>query len=702
MSKYIAELFALTIVSASFMRDTILSLAIALTPFSMIIPTLATLIIACIFVITLSVYFKFNILPIWLYICSFYILQFLCIANNPTYLPLPVKILAFCVCLIVSWQVIAGCFEHRKTLYVYQFEIIDKLKIRILNVVILNIIHIWGTMLSGDYLNLLFILPYFLLLYYYFKMQKYSFGSKFTIILILLATLFACYFIGNNMNEYYYQAFNLSILLIFFVIRDNLEKKQMSLLLTVVLIICEFSIYSSLLKVFPKAFDNTLNIIGIIINISMFIIAIVNIKKIKIQNFNKLLSNLFGEYDESEIVLQISEEYNLAQKEVISGEGFVPASLSRAIEYSKIMGVATIDERIISAVSDLEKDEIPEVEKELHISGNENKFIRIFKLYWRIGVTIIVLLTWLSLFVAPFNTTLIKWLESKGNIGICLNTIQYSKIYSNSVVYYLNDENTRFNLLFPEYVAKEFSNKAIVYGVNGNLQMQKKALSASLLFNKDYNVLYSRYLLNDQLKNFHEALEDIDELLSMEKCTEVDSYNLRFNRSSFCVNCGNFDKAFEEAEFCFSYENSIENEAWLYACNIGIGKSQEAYHSLNDLLCENTNLPSWVYRMRGLALLTLIEKGDSQSIDIMKDDIIYAYDSEKTLNNILAYARLLLFENKYQEAFEAIQNAVDENPNDGRVYFWLSKYYELTSDLLNQQKMLEKARTLHYEGNGEY
>lgn len=670
-------------------------------PHHLLIPILSIIILIAITLVGLDYITKLTFLPATILYYLLLILSYLCVLNNPTYLPVSLRILPVAVCAMCSLFSINGIITRKGFYYVYQFELIDTIKAMLVVYYIVRIIDVIDCVSARGMEYAIFLLPYIPLFISCLKFQVERFNNKLLYCAVGFAILGCCIYDYIIYSNLFGNLADLSIVALMFFLRRQLHKRRTVFFMTAMVVVFNMSIYLEILKFFPKVLENVISVIGLIINIFILVLSFIKTKQMSIR---KVFSPLLGVYTKKNILCAIRRYYEL----MIKNDGFVQSALVNSIEYAENNSLANIENTIKEDIENRKNSENKEIFDVVTVRRRP-KLIEVIidiidftRLHWRIFLSVLFIGIELIFFYPNINSYFSSTFKDNGIICIALDSVNYANEYSMQIVPQLSDKDSIDTLeSYSEFSARLFKEQADEYKADKNTQLELQALSASLHFHVDYNVLYRRYLLYSALHYYEATISDIDALLSMEE-SEYKKGELLDSRSVFYMYYSHYNEALSDAELLYELTPSNENNAWIGACLIGIGNYNKAIGILNPLIAEDPNMPYWTYRMRGLAYLSLAENGQLQYLSNAESDILYAYNSEETSNNTLAYAKLCLYLGEKEKAFDAIQSVIECDPQNGRAYFWLSKYYEQNNDVINKSKALDTSRLLNYIGNEEY
>ncbi|MDR0917876.1 MAG: hypothetical protein LBM93_01290, partial [Oscillospiraceae bacterium] len=512
VSTFTAELLVLSIGAGLFFTYFFISLLFAFIPSSVAIAVLSSIIIICTITILFDICKKNIVTPLWCYCASFYILLYLCVVHNPVYLPWYMKAIVFGVLMLFSFQVIKGYFIHlrTKTLFVFQFELIDRIKIYLMTFYIIYIFNIVGNAFSNQKWHLLF-LPLFIPIFIgWHKIQNFGSKNKW-LIPSVFSIIGLCVYDFISEGNYFLHIFELTILILMFVVRNMCNVKQLSLLLLVVLTIFGFSIYSNLFLLLPEFLNTIVSIIGLTANIFTIIVCFIKFKQATLKKF---FSNIIGKYQKKEVVSSIDKEI----KDIINNDDLLTSSIMRAIEYCEKSQLAVINKETIDKIKDLNSEEEITINDDFNLSKSSDSFIlKIFKyikFHWPIELSIIIWISYFAFFMRPFNLLIISYFEDHGNVPVVFSTVSFAKDYSEELIHSLQYSDPFEYANFQEYAADKFSEKADVFESEGDFELQLQSLNASLFYNRNYEVLYDRLLLNNKLYNYQETVDDYENLIS--------------------------------------------------------------------------------------------------------------------------------------------------------------------------------------------
>ena len=104
----------------------------------------------------------------------------------------------------------------------------------------------------------------------------------------------------------------------------------------------------------------------------------------------------------------------------------------------------------------------------------------------------------------------------------------------------------------------------------------------------------------------------------------------------------------------------------------------------------------FAYRYRALGNMAI---GNIDEYQIFQD-IQHAIELSGNLNDYIALARYYIEYGYYNNAFDALQNALELHRHFGKTYFWLGYYYEQIGDQQKSSESYKLAKQYDYYGNG--
>ncbi len=690
----IVEMVIFWMISALFFREIMISL-LAAVPSGYIALVLSAIILLSMSLLVFDHICKMSILPRTIYCLSLFLLALLCIATEPTYLPQWVKGIAVLVCLLSSIRVIQGIWTQRRWHFVYQFELIGKVKMQL---VVLQLVILLDVVNAAGYNPVYYLvaLPVLLMIILALKFDSRKMPAKLLGLLYTAALLSICTFTYMEWANFFaYFSFLLPLPICFYLFK-HLYKRKTVFLLSLIVAYNELFIYLRIFNFLSDTIGRAVSLIGLGLNI----IAVVAIfVKVKQKAVRQLLSPFIGVYTLQNIIEQVIGYAD--QKE--SADELFGSSVVQSMEYA---GLKEIDGKTFDDIKD-------------RAVQSDNMFTTIYlrklpkffdwlrslfwfvRTHWRAPVAVIILVMYLPINYAGIHGALSRFLAERGKISTVLETAYYAHDY---MVFELDKLSDGVDISgiesFSHYIARVFENRADEYFDAGKTELQIKALSLSLRFEYDYTALLSRLRAHDAANNYLKTIEDIDALLLFEEGREDREYWLDY-KCTLGLYYGYVGPALADAEVLCAEYPSVENDALVGACMIGTGNIDEAVQILNSCIDKQADLPYWVYRMRGIAYLALTENGED-CIEKAKTDIQFAYNGDSSRNNSLAYARLCIYLGDSSLALSLIEEVIQAEEDYARAYYWLSQYYSSMGDKENERVALNRSRDLQYVGNGEY
>ncbi|MDR0898466.1 MAG: hypothetical protein LBN04_11510 [Oscillospiraceae bacterium] len=691
----IVEIIAFYIISALFLRDLTIALLAAI-PSSYLTLVLSAIILLSIILVVINNMYNLSLLPPVIYYLSFYFLIVFCVVFKPTYLPQWVKIIAVLACITSSVQVLQGIWTQKRWHYVYQFELIDKVKMQL---IILSMVLLVDIIDSASFnpIYFWFVIAVIILGLLGFGFDRKKVTIKFFCFLYVVAVISMCIYHHLIWENFFRFLSNMLTLPVAYYLHKNLCKRKAVFLLTVIVAYNELFIYIQLFNFLPDNINMAISIIGLGLNIIAGLAVFIQIRR---KSDRELLSKFVGIYTPELMIEQVVSYIDNKEK----SDDLFGSSIIKAVEYAgqnvfddkltyRIREKVLLSDNIFTSVT------VKELPKILGWLRHQFWFI---KLHWRAFVSILIIVVYLPATYPGIHNFLTRFLSDKGKVSAVFQTVYYAQNYSIQKLNEIsNGDDISNGESFSHYIARIYENKADEYMVDEEIGLQIQALSLSLYFEYDYDTLYKRFRAFDYTDNYYEAAKDISSLLLFEE-SKSDREYLLLKRSSLSLLNGYYEAALIDAQILGTEYSSVKNEAWIGACLIGYGDLNEGIGILNECLEKDENLPYWVYRMRGIAYLSLAEKGEDEYISNAISDIMFACNGEKSYNNILAYARLCLYSGNNELAIKLVGDVIDADESNGRAYYWLSKCYNRMNDKENELLALKKSRDLNYIGNGEY
>ncbi len=691
----IVELVILAMAAALFLRTLIIA-SLVLIPQEYLIMALSTIILISLIVIVIEHLSKYPIFPIYVYLLAIYLLLLFCIVLEPLYLPLWIRIIAVLICMSCSLRVIQGMWTQNRWYYIFQFELIGKIKMQSFITLVVILFDIIDSASSSPF-YLFFIVSLVIIGIVSIGLDSRKMSDKLFCYLYLGALVLICiyhYLIWGGLLNYLSCIFMIPVC---FYCYKHMYKRRTVLLLAIITAYNELYVYLKFLNMLPDAMNSYMSFVGLGLN---FIAVLGMFIKVNQKHLRDLLSHYVGTYTSQHIIEQI-ESY---MKHTENAGGFFGRPLIKSVEYA---GDGIFNKEVFESI----KEKI-----ELSDSIFETKTVRrlpividwLRDVFWfikrhrRIVAAIPLILIIILVGYSGIHTSLTDYLGEHGILSTFVETSYYAHQYSLETLQMISrGEDIGNNPRFPQFMAWIMKNRAEEYEITNRKEMQIKALSLSLNFEYDYDTLKNRFEAYSSTHNYADAMRDLNSLLLFNEA-DGERESLIDTKSVFSLNYGHYKEALESAHVLSSEYSSRENDAWVGACLIGNGRVSEAIQILNTFIEESESIPIWVIRMRGIAFLTLVENGED---DLLLDaiiDIEIAYEREKSLNNILAYARLCLYLGDNAKALELIEYAIEVEGDSGRAYYWLSECYSKSDDNLKAEAAMQKARDLNYVGNGEY
>lgn len=685
------EIILLTYVISFLFKDIILCL-ITLIPSKYIIFYLSLVVLIAICLIIFNKISNYSLINLFIFSTCLFLLADLCICNNPSYIPKIIRYVGIAVSVFYSLSLISNLKSQNQWYYIYQFALINEIKYLIYIKCIILFIDIINSAAYNP-LYLLFVFSIFLIILLIQKCSKMNnkvFYLLFIILLILICSY--SYFIYGNIIMYLDFIFLLPII---FLINNKLYKKRTVVILSFIEAFYQVNVIINALKIFSDDTNYLISILGVILNIFSLMALFVKIKQYNISNFFLKYS---GEYSKEDIKKQIDDFTNDKKR---TGN-FLGGGYIKAIEYANSNLGTNFNIDIIRNEA-RQNDDIFEIVlvKDLPFILSLLRYVyNKLKIHWRIPISILILILYFPMKFTGIHNKIENIYENQNEISTLFEVPYYANQYTIETLEQLsNNEDINKYENFPHYIARIFRNKSNEYIDNNQIDLQIETMLFSLKFNYNYDTLYKLYKIYESNNYYYETIDCIDDLL---KFQESDKNYLLEVKSIISQEHGCYNISLDTAELIYTEYPSLENNAWRASCLIGIGKIDEAIDILNACIEEDNNLPYWVYRMRGIAYLTLIENGEINYLDNAKADIIFAYNGDKeNYKNILAYARLCLYLNLNTQAKKLIDDTMIKESN-GQTYYWLSRYYNNIQDTENEKNALDKSRELNYMGNGEY
>lgn len=693
---FLLETVIFYVIIARVTCDLIITL-LAVVPVNFVVLSLSMLVLLSIIFIVIEQMSGFTFLPLPLFCLSISLLQMLCIAFDPTYLPVWLKIVAIVVCIITSLQVINGINAKKRWYYIYQFELIDAAKLLLI---------VWYIIITIDVLDSagfniaysFFILPITVMIILSYNIDNKKIANRFFVPAYILSLILICIYDYIVYGKFYEHVAVSIALPIFFLLCKQLLKRKTVFLFTIMNASLAMIVYLGIFNFFPDIMNSAISIIGLVIDAGALFVLFVKIKQ---KTIRAMLSPFIGNYSHDDIKEQMSSY----TENIIRENAFFGSATVKAVEFASDNNI--IDKASIGVI----RNEA-ELSDNIFITVTARRLPKSFdslrhaywfaKLHWRLFISALLLLIWLPVAIPGIHNVLSNFLAERGKISTVLESAYFANCYSIETIDELSSKKdiTHYES-FSQYIARVFKNKADEYQKNKRIDLQIQALSLSLRFDYSYYTLYQRLNAYCSINDYVDMMSDFDSLLAFEK-HEDEKKDLVDEKSTISLYYGYYQAALDDARILSRDYPSTENDAWVGACMIGSGDARNALRILNSCIEKDKDLPYWVYRMRGIAYLVLAENGELNYIDNAKSDILAAYNGEKSSNNSLAYARLCLYLGNNAQANELIESVLQEEKDNGRAYFWLSRYYYSLHDYVNEFIALKKSRDLRYIGNGEY